>query len=85
MKHRCINLGLPISGILYAWPFAKDGRAMRLRIEGPLILDSIELILESLLDGLALVGPGPAASGNRRRFVPNGLFASSAYPPGSAR
>jgi len=33
--HACINLRLPTSGGLWSWPFAKDGRELKVRAEGP--------------------------------------------------
>ena len=32
--HACINLRLPTSGGLWSWPFAKDGRELKVRAEG---------------------------------------------------
>jgi LysR family transcriptional regulator, regulator of peptidoglycan recycling len=54
VERRCINLRLPTSGTLNGWRFAKDGRAMKVRTEGPLIFNSIDLILDTSLDGLGL-------------------------------
>ncbi|WP_226581565.1 LysR family transcriptional regulator [Acuticoccus sediminis] len=54
VDHRCINLRLPTSGTLNAWRFARDGREMRVRVDGPLNFNSIELILDSALGGLGL-------------------------------
>lgn len=53
-EHRCINLRLPTSNAVYAWPLGKGARAMRVRVEGQLIFNSIDLILASCLDGLGL-------------------------------
>src|SRR5271157_2013056 len=36
--HACINLRLPTSGGLWSWPFAKDGRELKVRADGPLAL-----------------------------------------------
>jgi DNA-binding transcriptional LysR family regulator len=33
--HNCINLRLPTYGGLYAWEFAKGGRELKVRVEGP--------------------------------------------------
>lgn len=54
LEHRCINLRLPSSRSLYPWPLVQDGRPVRVRVEGPLVFNSIELIRESVLDGLGL-------------------------------
>lgn len=52
--HACISLRLPTSGGLYAWPFAKDGRALKVRAEGQLVFNSVTLILNMALAGLGL-------------------------------
>jgi DNA-binding transcriptional LysR family regulator len=52
--HACINLRLPTSGGLWPWPFAKDGRELRVRVEGPLAFNTISLILNTALAGLGL-------------------------------
>ena len=39
--HACINMRLPAYGGLYAWEFEKDGRELRVRVEGQLIFNSI--------------------------------------------
>jgi DNA-binding transcriptional LysR family regulator len=54
VTHRCINLRLPTSGTLNAWRFVKGGRETRVRVEGPLIFNSIDLIQDAALDGLGL-------------------------------
>jgi DNA-binding transcriptional LysR family regulator len=52
--HACINLLLPTSGGLWSWPFAKDGRELKVRAEGPLAFNAIPLILSAALAGLGL-------------------------------
>jgi DNA-binding transcriptional LysR family regulator len=52
--HACINLRLPTSGGLWPWPFAKDGRELKVRAEGPLAFNAIPLILNTALAGLGL-------------------------------
>lgn len=54
IQHRCINLRLPTSGTLNAWRLAKSGREMRVRVEGPLVFNTIDLILDAAVDGLGL-------------------------------
>ncbi|NEX94308.1 LysR family transcriptional regulator [Caulobacter sp. 17J65-9] len=53
-RHACINLRLPTLGGLYAWEFEKDGRPLNVRVDGPLVLNDLELILEAALAGLGL-------------------------------
>ncbi len=52
--HSCINLRLPTHGGLYAWEFEKEGRALRARVEGPLVLNDSEFTLQAALAGLGL-------------------------------
>ena len=52
--HACINLRLPTSGGLWSWPFAKGGRELKVRAEGPLAFNTISLILNAALAGLGL-------------------------------
>jgi len=52
--HACINLRLPTSGGLWSWPFAKDGRELKVRADGPLAFNAIPLILNAALAGLGL-------------------------------
>ncbi len=52
--HRCINLRLPTRGGIYAWEFEKDWRAVNVRVDGPLVLNDMDLILQAALAGLGL-------------------------------
>lgn len=54
IQHRCINLRLPTSGGLYVWPFEKDGQELKVRTEGPLVFNTIELIRDATVEGLGL-------------------------------
>src|SRR5919205_69137 len=36
VAHNCINLRLPLHGGVYAWEFEKDGRELKVRVEGQL-------------------------------------------------
>ena len=52
--HSCINLRLPTHGGLYAWEFEKNGRELRVRVEGQLTFNSGAPMLQSALDGFGL-------------------------------
>lgn len=52
--HRCINLRMLSSGGLYAWELEKDGRELRVRVEGQLAFNNISMIVEAALDGFGL-------------------------------
>ena len=46
---------MPTYGGLYAWEFEKDGRELKVRVEGQLMCNGTDLILDA-----ALAGFGPA-------------------------
>lgn len=52
--HSCINLRLPTRGDIYAWEFEKRGRELRVRVEGQLVFNTIDLRLKAALAGLGL-------------------------------
>lgn len=54
VDHCAINLRLPTSDTLNAWRLVKGGREARVRIDGPLVFNTIDLILDAALDGLGL-------------------------------
>lgn len=49
--HNCINLRLPTSGGLYAWEFERDGKEIRVKTQGQLVFNDINLIVEAALAG----------------------------------
>jgi DNA-binding transcriptional LysR family regulator len=52
--HRCINLRLPTHGGLYAWEFARDGRALQVQVAGQAVFNTTSQILQAALDGFGL-------------------------------
>lgn len=54
IDHRAINLRLPTSGTLNKWRLMRGGRETRVRVDGPLIFNTIDLILDAALDGHGL-------------------------------
>ena len=52
--HSCINLRLPTHGGLYVWEFEKDGRELRVRVDGQLVFNGIGLSLKAALAGFGL-------------------------------
>lgn len=52
--HQCINLRLPTYGGIYAWEFEKEGRELKVRVEGQLTLSRIPQILTAALAGFGL-------------------------------
>jgi DNA-binding transcriptional LysR family regulator len=52
--HDCINLRLPTYGGLYAWEFEKNGRELKVRVEGQLVFNGNAMILKAAVAGLGL-------------------------------
>jgi len=52
--HVCINLRLPTHGGLYAWEFEKDGRELRVRVDGQLTFNTIDPVVNAALEGYGL-------------------------------
>ena len=52
--HDCICLRLPTYGGLYAWEFEKNGREVKVHVEGQLVFNNIALRLNAALAGLGL-------------------------------
>jgi DNA-binding transcriptional LysR family regulator len=59
--HNCLKLRLPTHGVIYAWEFEKDGRALRVRVEGQVTFSHSPPMLAAALDGFGLA------------YVPRGL------------
>ena len=52
--HDCINMRLPTYGGLYAWEFEKEGRELKVRVEGQLAFNNLALRLNAALAGFGL-------------------------------
>ena len=53
-NHRCINIRLQTQGGLYAWEFGRDGRDLNVRVDGPLILNDVPMILNAATEGIGI-------------------------------
>ncbi|HEO9837777.1 TPA: LysR family transcriptional regulator [Enterobacter kobei] len=53
-NHRCINMRLPTRGGLYHWEFERDGRELRVRVEGQLTLTNLSQRIDAAENGLGL-------------------------------
>jgi DNA-binding transcriptional LysR family regulator len=53
-RHDCINLRLPTAGGFYAWELEKGGRALRVRVEGPLAFNNAPMMIRAAADGFGL-------------------------------
>ena len=54
VAHSCINLRLPTYGGLWAWDFERDGRELKVRVDGQLTFNSIFQVRDAALDGYGL-------------------------------
>ena len=54
IDHNCIKLRLPTHGGLYAWEFEKNGRELRVRVEGQLTFNTTAQMVNAALAGLGL-------------------------------
>lgn len=53
-EHQCINLRLLSAGSLYAWELEKDGRELRVRVEGQLAFNHSPMIVQAAAAGFGL-------------------------------
>ncbi len=53
-EHQCINLRQPTAGGLYAWELERDGRELRVRVEGQLVFNNVPLLLRAATAGFGL-------------------------------
>ena len=52
--HSCINLRLPTHGGLWAWEFERNGRELKVRVDGQLIFNNIFQVRNAVLDGFGV-------------------------------
>jgi DNA-binding transcriptional LysR family regulator len=52
-RHACINLRM-MSGSVYAWEFDKDGRELRVKVHGQLVMNNADLIVAAAVAGHGL-------------------------------
>ena len=53
-RHRCINYRFATGGGLYVWEFKAQGRPLQVRVDGPLILNDSDMVLNAALAGLGI-------------------------------
>lgn len=52
--HRCINMRLPTMGGIYAWEFGKEGRELKVRVDGQLTFNSLRQRIDAAVHGFGL-------------------------------
>ena len=53
--HRCINERMPTSGGLYVWDFARKGKRVNVRVDGPLIFNTAPPQIDAALAGVGVI------------------------------
>jgi len=54
-RHACINWRFPGSGRIYRWEFERKGKKLELAVEGPLIANHQDVVVEAALQGLGIL------------------------------
>lgn len=54
VRHQCINLRVSADRGFYIWDFEKDGHALRVRVDGQMAFNSIDMLMQGALDGFGL-------------------------------
>jgi len=52
--HQCINLRQPTAGGFYAWELEKNGRELKVRVDGQVAFNDISMILRAAIAGFGL-------------------------------
>lgn len=53
-SHRCINMRLPSAGGLYHWEFEKEGKSLRVKVEGQLTFNLLSERIDAVLSGFGI-------------------------------
>jgi DNA-binding transcriptional LysR family regulator len=53
--HACINWRFPGSGRIYRWQFERKGKSMEIAVDGPLISNHQDVVVEGALQGLGIL------------------------------
>lgn len=54
IRHNCINIRLPTYGGIFPWEFEKDGREVKVRVEGQQVFNNLPLRVNAALAGTGL-------------------------------
>src|SRR6266550_1778411 len=54
-RHACINWRFPGSGRIYRWGFERKGKKFEMAVEGPLISNHQDVVIEGALQGLGIL------------------------------
>jgi DNA-binding transcriptional LysR family regulator len=53
-QHRCIGMHMPTYGNVLPWEFERDGRELKVRVEGPLVFNHSGMRMSAVLAGVGL-------------------------------
>lgn len=53
-NHRCINMRLPTAGGLYHWEFEREGKPLRVKVEGQLTCSPLPVRIDAALSGFGI-------------------------------
>lgn len=53
-QHACVNIRMQTLGGLYVWEFGKHGRDLNIRVDGPLVFNSVPMVLKAVAEGFGL-------------------------------
>lgn len=53
-NHCCINMRLPTLGGLYHWEFSKEDKAIRVKVEGQLVFNTLSARIDATLSGMGV-------------------------------
>lgn len=53
-QHQCINMYLPTSGGVYQWEFEKEGRSLKVKVQGQLTFNSLPERVDAAVSGFGL-------------------------------
>lgn len=65
VRHRCINMRQESAGGLYAWEFEKDGKELRVRVDGQLTFNNSYAMIDAAISGFGIA------------YVPDGMAEAS--------
>lgn len=54
VRHQCINLRISAVRGFYLWDFEKEGHALKVRVDGQLTFNTLDMLIEAALDGFGL-------------------------------
>ena len=53
-QHRCVNFRLPAAGTIYKWEFEHGRHKVEVGVDGPLVFDDEDMVLDAALAGVGL-------------------------------